>query len=177
MAEEQKQQPYISVSCERGEHHICPWSSAEMCACPCHAANQEQERAAREAQAAQEMQARVNKLVNNLPTGYGSVKRVVGAAREAAIHYGYTGLMVPRFQDMAENAWRVRLARERAASAPMQCVQGCFTVGYDAGVGYFPRFWSVDGDWRAIVQIGYFELVTLAYPTYQEALDYIYSQC
>lgn len=42
MTEEQKR-PYIAVSCERGEHHICPWSSYEMCACPCHAASQEQE--------------------------------------------------------------------------------------------------------------------------------------
>lgn len=132
--------------------------------------------AAQEAQEAQEMQARVNKLVNNLPTGYGSVKRVNGAAREAAIHYGYTGLMVARFQDMAVNKYRERLAQERAASAPMRCIKACYTVGYDGEVGYFPRYWSTEGTWRAIVQVGFFELVVLAFPTYQEALAWIAEQ-
>jgi hypothetical protein len=64
------------------------------------------------AQAEQELWARINKLVNNLPSGYDSPARVFYAAREAAAHYGYTGAAQQHFAELAAMRWQVRMAED-----------------------------------------------------------------
>jgi hypothetical protein len=72
------------------------------------------------AQAEQELWARMNKLVNNLPAGYGTPERVYHVAREAAVHYGYTGATRQHFAELAALRWQVRMAEDeqRSQEAP-----------------------------------------------------------
>jgi hypothetical protein len=89
---------------------------------------------AERAQSEMELQARVNRLVNNLPSGYGSPERVYRAAREAAEHYGYTGAARQRFVDMAKARWRARVACEecQVETEMFQALGGCFLPGQEA---------------------------------------------
>jgi hypothetical protein len=82
---------------------------------------------AERAQSEMELQARVNKLVNNLPSGYGSPERVYHAACEVAEHYGYTGAARQRFADTAKARWRARVGREecQAEQEIFQALGGC----------------------------------------------------
>lgn len=71
--------------------------------------------------------------------------------------------------------------QQKQQPAPFRsCVHGCYTLQYDnalesGGPGWFPLEWRGEA-WRAQVQVGFFELVVLRFPTYQEALDWIYQQ-
>lgn len=73
-----------------------------------------QEWEAQRAQDEQEMQARINRFVNNLPIDYGTPRRVYHAAREAAQHYEYTGAALEQFAETAEARYRARLARAQS---------------------------------------------------------------
>ena len=77
-----------------------------------------------QAQYEQEIQARVNRLVDNLPAGYGTVERVYNAAREAAEHYGYTGAELEAFADLAATRYREAIARNIAASVDQAEAEG-----------------------------------------------------
>ena len=71
------------------------------------------------------------------------------------------------------------MPEEQKQTPFIYCVHGCYTVGYDAEVGYFPRFWEKTQereDWRAFMHVGYFQLTVLAFPTYAEALTFIGEQ-
>lgn len=86
--------------------------------------DQEAEHAQRE----QELQARVNRLVNNLPYGAWTIRRAYHAALEAAEHYGYTGKTRQYFADLAASRYAVIVEEtERQREREMyETLGGCF---------------------------------------------------
>lgn len=79
--------------------------------------------AAQRAQDEQELRARVNRFVNNLPIDYGTPQRVAAAAQEAAQHYGYTGALLRRFVELAAARYQARLCPGEARRLAARGVQ------------------------------------------------------
>lgn len=58
----------------------------------------------------QEQSDRVDQFVFNLPTSYGSKKRIFGAAHDAAIHHGYFGSDADQFAQACVTRYLARFA-------------------------------------------------------------------
>lgn len=97
------------------------------------AVNDQDEAEAIRAQAAQELEARANKLVNNLPSGYGAPERVFHVACEAATHYGYTGALRQHFAELCAARWSARMAEDEQTRQEMPVIDVAPSPIYQQG--------------------------------------------